>query len=340
MLLFGLICGIGLTALGSEYKSLTEYSSNCEKLNAQSSELLKSMTLPEFQNKIGYSNDLTVIRRKDFEYPRDISNYDYVQTNNLYKKYCESQGGTLYGNEEGYYHPIGYPWPRTKSYSTEFGNEAVCIKDSSAIFVKNFKAVVEGCHFFCDYPHTKRTIEHVEILLTNKPETIDVYTNKFKDFLKAHPNYADELKEARVGHMACNGETTIDGMSIKLSSEDGKSLKLYNGTSDAIKITSITIEYDVVHDNTPFKITNKIEDMSAFVNQNASLLLGSELNKNINKALRDTFKSALPDVKPIMFRVEIKYTISNNNVPLTKTFAVNVIPKENDSFRFSNWWAE
>lgn len=80
--------------------------------------------------------------------------------------------------------------------------------------------------------------------------------------------------------------------------------------------------------------------MGTFVNQNASLLLGGELNKSINKALRDSFKSSLPDVKPIMFHVEIKYTTSNNNVPLTKTFTVNVIQKENDSFRFSNWWAE
>jgi hypothetical protein len=73
---FGLIYGIELTALGNDYKPLSEYSSNCEKLNAQSSKYLKSLTLPDFRNQIGYTNDLTVIRRKDFEYPRDISNYE------------------------------------------------------------------------------------------------------------------------------------------------------------------------------------------------------------------------------------------------------------------------
>lgn len=340
ILLCSLVCCFELTALGNDYKSLNEYSTNCEKLNTQSYEYLKSLTLPEFQNKIGYSNDLTVIRRKDFEYPRDIRNYDYQQTNKLYKKYCESQGGTLYGNEEGYYHPIGYPWPRTRSYSTEFGDEAICIKDKSAIFVKNFKQVVENCHFFCDYPQSNRTIEHAEILLTNKPEILDTYTNKFKEFLKSNPNYAEELKEARVGHMTCSGETTLDGIGIKLSSEDSKSLKIYNGTSDAIKINSIAVEYDVVQDTVPFKITKKIENMDAIVNQNASLLLDDELNKSINKALRDAFKSALPAIKPMAFHVEIKYSTLNNKVPIVKAFAVNVIPKENDGFRFSKWWSE
>lgn len=338
MLLFGLICGIGLTAFGSEYKPISEYSSNCEKLNTQSSEYLKSLTLPELQNKIGYSNDLTVIRRKDFEYPRDIRNYDYQQTNNLYKKYCEAQGGTFYGSEDGYYLPIGHPYPHALSASSEFGNEAVCIKDKSAIFVKNFKEVVESCNFFCDYPQSKRTIEHAEILLTKKAEILDANTKKFKDFLKSHPNYTDELKEARIGHMTCSGQTTLDGISIKLSSDDETSLKIYNGTSDVIKISSIIFIYDLVQDGIPFKITKKLEGIGALVNQNASFLLGSELNKSINAALRDAFKSALPDVKAIMFQVEIKYTVQNNNLPLIKTFAVNVIPKENDNF--FRWWAE
>ena len=95
ILLYSLVCCFELTAFRNDYKSLSEYNANCEKLNTQSSEYLKPLTLVEFRNKIGYSNDLTVIRRKDFESPRDIRHYDYQQTNNLYKKYCVSQVGTL-----------------------------------------------------------------------------------------------------------------------------------------------------------------------------------------------------------------------------------------------------
>lgn len=338
ILLCALVCGFELTASGNDFKPLNEYSANCEKLTAESFDHLKSLSLAEFRNQIGYSDEQTVIRRKDFDKPKDIDNYDYQQTNNLYKKYCESQGGSLYGNEEGYYHPIGHPWPHSRSYSSEFGNEAVCIKEQSAIFVKNFKIFYEKCSFFCDYPSTKRNVEHAEILLTSQSEILDAYTNKFKEFLQSNPNYASELKEARVGHMTCNGETTLEGIGIKLSSDHDTSLKIYNRTSNSIEISSIVISYDLVQSGTPFKSTMKMDHMDAFVNQNASLSLSGKANNGVNKFLRDAFKDTLPSIKPIVFHIEITYSTPTINAPIMKTLTLNVIPKENDSF--FQWWAE
>jgi hypothetical protein len=170
---------------------------------------LKALPFETLREQIGYCNDMTIVYRKYFDKPQDIRNYDYQQTNNIYKKYCESQEGILYGVESNgmlqkytydeYFYPVGRKLPPMTSSSSEFGDEAVCIRDQSAIFVKTFKIFYETCSFFCDYPSSKRNIEHAELTLTNNSKILDGYTRRFNTFIAKHEsNMKKEIKDERV----------------------------------------------------------------------------------------------------------------------------------------------